>query len=376
VIINVKRIELLTRVKKVAKASAPPGRPLAELSCILIEADGQAGVICITATNLEIAIRSTMHAAVEKGGSAVAGAKFLLRALEMLPGEDVYIEQQANDQLLVTSGQPRYLMSVLPVKNYPKVEIPYPGGAVAVKGLKSLITRSVFAAAAPSPVRPAASAMKLTFSKEGVSAACCDGMCAVQVRGDPDSKGDLSILAPASSMRVLASIASDGDVYELGVTQTGSAIKDVVFSDGETVFSARAVEGGFPDLDAIFSSISPSATACAGADKLRQALDDMMCVAGPGGNAEFSFVENGLKLRCSGANGNAATVIDAKTECTSGGKYWFAVKNLSNCAKLLKGDAILRFTKEKMVEILCDDMKYIQLGVRPKAAANTNGEAA
>jgi len=375
-IINVNRKELLAHMKKATKASVAAGHPLMVLTGVLLEADGRSGVLRITATNLEISIRSTMPAAVEKDGSAVVDAKFLLGALNVLPGEDVYMELRENDQFYISSGQAYYLVSALRRKDYPEVEIPYPGDTVTAKGLKSLITRSVFAAASPNPVKPALSCVKLMFSENGVQAIGADGNCIVQVNGDPECKGNLSILVPATSMKTLASLAADSDVYALGVTGNNGSVKNVVFSDGTMLFSARIVEGGYPNTDAVFDSITPVASASINADNLHRALDDIMSIAGSSGKIEFAFADNGLLLRYSGINGNAAIPLKAVVESATKEKYYFTLKNLSSIARLLKGEITLSFTKDKIVEIRSDAVRYIQIGLRPDAVMKTEKEAA
>ena len=375
-IINANRKELLAHVKKAAKAAAPPGHPVKALSGALIEADGRSGVTRITATNLETAIRSTMPVSVEQDGSAVIDAKLLHSALDLLPGEDVYMELKDNGQLYMSSDKSNYQFAALPGEDYPKVEIPYPGDTVAVKGLKSLITRSAFAAASPNPASPTRSCVKITFSETGVSADACDGVCAVRVIGDPECKGDLSLLVPAASLKLLASLASDSDVFELGVTGTGSKVQNVVISDGTMLFSTKTVEGNFLDIDAIFNGITPVASAKAAAEKLRRALDDIISISGTGGISELSFAGNGLQLLYSGPVGNASTMLEADVGAASTEKYYYSLKQLYNCAKLQKGVVELGFAKDKMLELRSDAMRYIQIGMRHSAAIKNNKEAA
>ena len=374
-IINANRKDLLAHVKKAAKAAAPPSHPVKALSGILLEADECAGVLRVTATNLEVAIRSTMPVSVEQGGTAVVDAKFLQGALDLLPGDDAYMELNDDCQFLISSGTSRYQYAALPCADYPSVDIPYPGGTVTVKGLKSLITRSVFAAAAHNPVNPARSCVKLIFSDNGVSADACDGFSAVRVTGDPECKGSLSLLVPAASLKMLASLASDGDVYELGVTGSGSKAQKVVFTDGTMLFSARVVEGSYPNIDAIFGGVAPTASATASADKLRRALDDIITIAGASGITELSLTDTGLLLRYTGANGAASTMLEAEVDYPTDDKYYYTLKNLYNCAKLLKGNVTIGFTKDKMLELQGGGMRYIQIGMRADAALKNNKEA-
>ena len=368
-IINVKRKELLAEVKKVAKAAAASGSPVKELTGILLEADGQAGVLRLTATNLEVSIRSAIPANVETDGSAVINAKLLPAALDLLRGEEVYMELQENGQFRISGEKTRYTVPALPGKDYPKINIPYPGDTVSVKGFKSLITRSVLAASSPNPVRPALSSVKLAFSKSGVSAVSCDGYCAVHVTGDPECKGDLSILVPAASLKLFASIASDSDVCELGVAGSGGAAKNVVITDGATLFSARLVDGEPMNTDAVFQGIVPVAAVSVSADKLKNALGDVSSVAGANGKVEITIEGDRLALRCFGEQGKAVSMVEAGVINATEDEYLYSLKYLINCVKLLKGDLTMNFTQGKVLEIRNGGMRYIQLGLRADAGA-------
>ena len=69
--------------------------------------------------------------------------------------------------------------------------------------------------------------------------------------GDKQCKGQIELLLPARSLKVLASLSNDSDVYEMGVTG-----KSLVFWSGTLLFSARLVEGKFPNTSGIFDSSS------------------------------------------------------------------------------------------------------------------------
>lgn len=366
-IVNAKRAELLALAQKASVATAA-NHPMKELAGVLLETNGREGIIRVTATNLDVAIRGAIPAAVEKDGSAVINAKLLIGALGLLPGEDVYLELKDNWQVFMKSGQSDYLLSALDGKGYPNVDIPYPGATVSVKGLKSLINRSIFAAAALSPSNPVLSCVNLTFSESGVKAAASDGTCAVQVSGDPEAKGNASLLVPASSLKLLAAIAVDGDVYELGVTGKGDSIKNVVVSDGTTLFSARVVDGKYLDTDTLFQSIAPVVKAAVSAEKLRFSLREVSSIAGAGGRVEFTFDDAGLKLRCVSEKGSAASMLEAAVSGTTDRMYCFVLKNLAGCAVALKGSVTLGFTKDGMLEIQGEGVRYFQTGVRPAVA--------
>jgi DNA polymerase-3 subunit beta len=363
VIINAKRKELLSQAKIAAKA-ASASHPLKELSGILFAADDRAGVVRMTATNLETAIRTTMPAAVERAGNTVIDAKLFLEILGKLSGDDVYMELRNNDVMVIRSGTAVFQLSVMQSSNYPNMDIPYPGGTVSVTGLKSLISRALFSVKTGTQ-KTVYHCLKFVFSENGLRVIGSNGFCVVQLEGDPDCKGDISLLIPASSLKILASIAGDNVVFELGVSGNNGSIKNAVFSDGTTLLTARLMDGEFFDSDKMFADISPAISARLDADKLCRALE---LVAGI--NAEHDCIEitvdsGGLKIRCETEQGASETHIDAMIDQVISDKYYFASKSLLGCARSLKGDITLCFTKSKMLAVYGGDVRYLQSGRMP-----------
>ena len=68
----------------------------------------------------------------------------------------------------------------------------------------------------------------------------------MEADGDKQCKGRSSCCCLPIS-QVLASLSNDSDVYEMGVTG-----KSLVFWSGTLLFSARLVEGKFPNTSGIF----------------------------------------------------------------------------------------------------------------------------
>ena len=362
-IVNAKRKELFSQAKKAAKA-APAEHTLRELSGIHLVADDRAGVIRMTGTNLETAIRSTMPAAVERAGNAVINAALFLDILEKLPGEDAYMELRSNDVMFIRSGTAEYFISVMQSSNYPKIDIPFPGDTVSVKGLKSLINRSLFSVKTDSP-KTVYHCLKFVIGEDGLRVIGSNGFCAVQLKGDPECVGNISMLIPASSLKMLAAIADDNDVFELGVMGSNGDIKTAVFSDGTTLFSARLMEGEFVDTDKLFSGIEPVTSVRLSADKLRSALDLAAGLHSEHGGVEISVGSGGLDLRSEAEHGSFVSHIDAMIDNAANAQYYYISKNLLGCSRSLKGEVTLCFSKNKLLAVYGGDIRYIQSGAKP-----------
>jgi DNA polymerase-3 subunit beta len=366
-IVNAQRKELLMQVRKAARAAAAI-HPVKELSGILLEADERTGVVRMTATDLTAAIRSTLPAAVEKAGSAVVDARLFQDLLDKLPGDDVYMELKGNGQLYISGETARFHISVMPGANYPKVDIPYPGDTVSVTGLKALVNRALFAAAADTQ-KAVYNCLNFMIGENGLRAVGCNGYCTVQVKGDPECRGNISLLIPASSLKLLSAIAGDSDVFELGVTGSGGVSKNAVFSDGTTLFSTRLIEGVFVDTDKLFADVAPVSSARLSADQLRAALDQLSGVSSQQDTVAITVESGRLGLSCETDCGAAAAHIAAVIDRSTDETYYYTIKNLLGCARTLKGSVTFCFTKNKALAVYGGDVRYLQLGVRPREKA-------
>ncbi len=362
-IINAKRQELLAQAKKTARA-ASASSPLKELSGILLEADDKTNVIRMTATNLETTIRSTMPAAVDRAGNAVIDAKLFLEILNKLPGDDVYMELKKTSVMFISSSSAKYDLAVLQSANFPNVDIPYPGDTVTVKGLNTLISRAVFAVATGTP-QTVYHCLNFVISENGLRVIAGNHVCAVQLRGDPECVGNISLLIPATSMKLLASIAGDDDVFELGVTGNNGAVKNAVFSDGTTLFTARLMEGEFVNTHKIFDSVAPVTSVRLDAGKLRDALEQVSDFHPEHGGVEISVGSGGLDLKCEAGHGSFVSHIDAMIDNAANAQYYYISKNLLGCSRSLKGEVTLCFSKNKLLAVYGGDIRYIQSGAKP-----------
>ena len=124
-LIYVRREEALCLVKQVMQA-LPRKSTIKELEGIHMEADANRSILTLTATNLEITIRATLYAAVERSGSAVLPARFLADALSRFAGEEVGLELDEAGQCTLRSDRARYQIQALPGGKYPMPELPFP----------------------------------------------------------------------------------------------------------------------------------------------------------------------------------------------------------------------------------------------------------
>ena len=365
-IVHAGRQELYSIAVHAAKAAAR-NTTIEELKGIHIEADAARGLVTLTATNIEVAVRATLPAAVQEGGSAVVPAQLFTGILNKLPGSEVNIASSGVNRMDFSAGTAAYRIAVLSADKYPMPELPFPEDSVAVQGLRSLYRRTAFAAAADQE-KAVFTCIKLSLRADGLRACACNGFCMAEARGDESCKGMVELLIPASSLGMLASMSLDTDIYQMGITG-----KSVVFWDGTLLFSARTMEGNFLDADTMFSAISPCYTVQAKAEDLYRGVAAATAMAGSA-KLKLEFREHELYFSSESQYGAAATPIPALVASAPPAPFYYNPKVLQNYLRTMKGDVTLSFSGEGHMTITGGGVRYLQMAVRPPQPGKKDGK--
>ncbi len=359
--ITMNRSELSNAVSRAAGV-ASASSPVKELSGVLLEAD--TGALTVTATNLEIALQQRLPCSTAEDGALVVSVSLFNAMLRKLAGESVTLKQP-NDgaALLIESGDAAYSIPTLNRKSYPRIDIPFPEDTVTVRGLSTLIRRSVFAASVQDD-NPLLQCVHLRFTKDGVVAVACNGPSLIVAKGDPKSTGDVSFLVPARSLERLARISSDKDEYRVGTTG-----KEIVFSKAGVLFTARLRRESYVDTDRVINSLQPSFTVLTDVTELRKALEAVLSVDH---TVCLRFDGKLLAILARGFNGSASTVIGVTAlRGTPSGQYWQSGKKLHDCLRVLIGTATLSIAQGGMLTLSTEDATYVQSGTRPPKQEST-----
>src|SRR5579884_439169 len=95
------------------------------LSNLLLEAKGSRAVI--TATDLELSIRTSCEAKVRKEGAGTIPAKKLLELVRLLPDEEIRFKLLDNHWIQITSGRRNYKLVGMAKENFPDIPaFPHP----------------------------------------------------------------------------------------------------------------------------------------------------------------------------------------------------------------------------------------------------------
>lgn len=365
-LVHAKRQEMLLLASQAAKA-APKSATSEAVKGIHVEADGRRSMLTLTATNYEIVIRTSMGASVEHSGSIVVSSTLFPAILSKLPEENVDLEVEANGRLTIRSGKSCFYLDVLPGDKYPMPELPFPDDTLPVSGLCSLTRNTTFAAAEESTQSPSMKCVRLQIGPDGLKACTSNGFCIMEADGDKHCKGRSELLLPARSLKTLASISKDSDVYEMGL-----AGKSLVFWSGMLLFSARLVEGRFPEVGNFFKNFACEYSVHLDAGELRNALETVAALAESNARIELAFGEHEIVLSAESAYGRSSAPVKALVLNAPNAPFYYNHKKLLEYLCLTKDKITLEFDKAGILVIRPGATRYLQSPMRPpiKAAGN------
>ena len=380
-LVHVKRDELLAIAAQTAKAAPKTATSEAVLG-IHVEADSRRSMLTLTATNYEIVIRASMGASVEQSGSVVISAALFPAAIASLPEQDVDLETEHPGQLTIRSGHARFRLSALSGDKYPMPELPFPDDTLPVSGLRSLARNTLFAVAEDGVPSPPMKCVRLHVGPDGLKASASNGFCIMEADGDKQCKGQIELLLPARSLKVLASLSNDSDVYEMGVTG-----KSLVFWSGTLLFSARLVEGKFPNTSGIFEQFKCQYSVHLDAAEFIRALEVAESVSESNHRVELTFGEHEITVSAESACGrspdSASTMASGcRTPCSSvcwtppKQPFYYNSRKLLEYLRLEKEKITLEFDKFGLLVVRSGSTRYVQSPMRAPVQAAETGKAA
>lgn len=367
VIIN--RAELLALCKRAAKL-ANDASPIEELRGILLEADADTGQISVSATNMEVSLRSQMKADVRESGSLILNAKMGVGMMALLPGEQIALYGRDSNTLLLAGGKAKYTISVLPGRSYPPIKLPFPTDTVQVSGVPSMARRTVFAAS-DDKARAAMQCVNLIFSENGLKAVSSDGSRIMSAKGEVKGTGAVSMLVPARSLALLAGMCTEEDVFSVGTTG-----KSIVYMKDNFIFSARRMEGEYINTDALFNACQPLFTILTDGEELYKAVDSVTAFGETGSTVSLRFEKDAIELSCSGETGTANSKLGViPLAGTPDGTYYYAVHKLKECLRAMGGTMQLKVGKNGVLLLSAEQVSCLSVAQRAPSTVRKHAKA-
>src|ERR1700740_3465758 len=113
------------------------------LSNLLVEAKGSR--LTITATDLELSVRTSCEAKVKKEGAGTIPAKKLLELVRLLPEGEIRFKLLENHWVQILADRKTYKMVGMAKDNFPAIPaFPHPVATIPANILSTLIARTAF----------------------------------------------------------------------------------------------------------------------------------------------------------------------------------------------------------------------------------------
>jgi len=220
------------------------------LGNILCEASGNR--VILTATDLELSIRTSCEAKVKKEGAGTIPAKKLLELVRLLPEGEIRFKLLENHWVQILADRKTYKMVGMAKDNFPAIPaFPHPIAKIPAKILSSLIARTAFAISNEES-RYTLNGALLLLKPEMVTMVATDGHRLAVAEIDHKFEGltrEVRPLVPKKALAEVQRLASEaGEDAEIEFALDESHL---FFRAGERLLISRMLTGQFPNYEAV-----------------------------------------------------------------------------------------------------------------------------
>jgi DNA polymerase-3 subunit beta len=220
------------------------------LSNILCEAKGNR--LTITATDLELSIRTSCEAKVKKEGAGTIPAKKLLELVRLLPDEEIKCKLQENHWVHITSDRRNYKLVGMSKDNFPALPtFPHALLKIPAKLLADVIAKTTFAISLEES-RYTLNGALMVLKAGSLTMVATDGHRLAMVETDHKFEGfttETRVLVPKKAMTEVQRLAAEsGDDAEVEFAQDESHL---FFQFGRRLLTSRKLTGQFPNYEAV-----------------------------------------------------------------------------------------------------------------------------
>jgi DNA polymerase-3 subunit beta len=220
------------------------------LSNFLFEAAGDK--LSITATDLDLSLRTSCVAKVKKEGSCTVPARKLYDYVKLLPEGEISIKMLENHWVAIRSGRSNTKMVGMARANFPA--LPHFPGTDVVKIpaaiLRTLIAKTIFAISNEES-RYTLNGALMVLKPESVTMVATDGHRLAHIENTKAKfkvSGELKTLVPKKAMAELNTLLQLGEAEEVDFARDESTL---FFRVGPRLLTSRQLTGQFPNYEAV-----------------------------------------------------------------------------------------------------------------------------
>jgi len=219
------------------------------LSNYLFEAAGDK--LFLTATDLDLSLRTSCNAKVKKEGACTIPARKLYDYVKLLPDADITIRLLENHWVSIRCGRSNTKMVGMARSNFPGLPVFPSAGAIKIPAavLRSMIAKTGFAIANEES-RYTLNGALMVLKPESITMVATDGhrLAHVERAGEKfEVSGEMKTLIPKKAMDELKSLL-DSDVETIDFAKDESTL---FFRVGPRLLTSRQLTGQFPNYEAV-----------------------------------------------------------------------------------------------------------------------------
>src|SRR5438876_946912 len=241
------------------------------LSNYLFEAAGDK--LSLTATDLDLSLRTACSAKVKKAGSCTIPARKLHDYVELLSDADITIKLLENHWVSIRCGRSNTKMVGMAKSNFPSLPAFPTAGVVKIPAqvLRGLITRTGFAISNEESRYTLNGALML-LKPESITMVATDGhrLAHCERAGEKFEgvSGELKTLVPKKAMDEMKTLLDSTDAEEVEFAKDESTL---FFRIGSRLLTSRQLTGQFPNFEAVLPKDNSKVIAL-NADELHAAI--------------------------------------------------------------------------------------------------------
>jgi DNA polymerase-3 subunit beta len=221
------------------------------LSNYLFEAAGDR--LSLTATDLDLSLRTSCNAKVKKEGSCTIPARKLHDYVKLLPDADITIKMLENHWVSIRCGRSNTKMVGMARSNFPSLPAFPTAGVVRIPAqtLRGMIARTSFAIANEES-RYTLNGALMVLKPESITMVATDGHRLAHVERSGEKfegvSGELKTLVPKKAMDELRSLV---DSTEVEIIEFAKDESTLFFRIGPRLLTSRQLTGQFPNYEAV-----------------------------------------------------------------------------------------------------------------------------
>ena len=285
--VNSKVLEKL--LSKIIPA-VPARTPMPILENFLFEIKD--GALTVYATDLEIALRSSINVASDENISMVIPARLLFDIIRSLPETQIHFETQSNQKIKLTTDNGVYTISFSSNDDFPAIPVVSKDKEIVINGanLKKSIEKTSFAMS-KEDMRPAMTGTLLEFSADGLRFVSTDGHRLVKyVNKTIQSSTEEQYIVPERAISVLFKLLNENDV-KIYLSKT-----NISFNIGELEFISRLIGEKYPAYNSVIPMENENIMKVKTDDLLSTVKRMMLFSSSNSKQVKFSINENKLEI--------------------------------------------------------------------------------